>query len=369
MLTSTPQGVPVLEDRATVLRRFVLVIGLVLLVGVSMALLARSGSSDRLVGAGSTFAHPLIQRTAAVHQQRRADGGDWVPDSGSNIDYEPVGSMGGIQRLSDPEVDFAISDYALDPATARKNGYVQFPITLGGLASVYNLGHNAPRLDLRAQTLAGIYLGRITRWSDPEILQSNPGVTLPDLPILVIRRTDGSGSTLNLTNYLSAYSEAWRAVHGAEGFVRWPTNTGGVRGSSEMAEAVAQSTGAIGYLEAGQARRAGLAVANIENRAGRFVAPTDDAMHAASRLMPLLSATVSAAPEVSGDEYPLTTIAYAIMKRRNAASADNNRTLRFFSTLLEDRAVDAASLGYLPLPAAALTDVKALWAREFVPQT
>jgi phosphate transport system substrate-binding protein len=368
MLASSPDGVPVLENRNVTGRRFVMALGVVALCGLVLALVA-GGSSDRVVGAGSTFAYPLIQRASEAYQTALAGSEDWTPGS-SGVDYEPVGSLGGVLRLSDPEVDFAVSDYPLSPKTAEASGYVQFPIAVGSLTPIYNFGDaTAPALKLRAATLAEIYLGRVTNWSDPAIQESNPGVALPDLPIRVVYRAEGSGSTLNWTTYLSSASAAWRDAHGAETLIDWPTGEG-VRGSEEMAAAVSSTPGAIGYLETGQAQRAGLAMAEVENAQGRFVAATPDSIDAAARFIDWTAdararaGTAGAAAVTNPDAYPIVTAAYVIMKRGNSSAADNARTLRFIAFIFDQGAADVESLGFLPLPQDTIDTVKTIWARE-----
>lgn len=362
MLTSSPDGVPILEKRGVVVRRFVLALGLVAIAGLILVLLARAGASDRVVGAGSTFAYPLIQSASVAYQTARSGDGDWSPGS-AGVDYEPVGSLGGIMRLTDAEVDFAVSDYPLSQDAAARAGYVQFPVVVGSLVPVYNLGRaKAEPLKLRAATLGDIYLGKITNWSDPAIAKTNPGVALPDLKIQVMRRSDGSGSTLHWTTYLAWGNPDWRARLGAHTVIDWPVGRG-VRGSDEMAKAVQSTVGAIGYLEAGQAQRAGLAAAAVENPQNRFVNATPTTVGAAARGVDWSGAArtaVAAAP----DAYPIVTAAYVIMKRSNMTEADNARTLRFIGFILDQRAEDARSLGYLPLPPTTVESVKQVWARE-----
>lgn len=361
MLTSSPDGFPVLESKNLVLRRFVMALGLVAVVGTIFGLLSNSGASDRVIGAGSTFAYPLIQSASGAYQNAKADGSDWAPGS-AGIDYEPVGSLGGILRLNDPEVDFAISDYPLSAKAADEAGFVQFPIIVGSLVPVYNLPDVTSPLKLNASTLADIYLGRIANWSDPAIKALNPGSALPDLPIKVIQRADGSGSTLHFTTYLSRGSEGWKSAHGANTTIQWPTGTG-VRGSGGMTEAVKETQGAIGYLESGQAQRAGLAAASLENASGQFVASSPISIEAAARGIDWTAERAEAGP--TGDNaYPIVTAAYIIMKRGNRAAQDNARTLRFVQFIFDQRAADAKSLGYLPLPQSVVDTIKQVWSRE-----
>ena len=251
MLTTTPDGVPTLEPKHLVRRRFVMSLGFVAIVGSIFALVADRGSSDRIIGSGSTFAMPLIQRMAVVYQDAKSGDSDWVTGS-AGVDYEPVGSLSGIMRLKDPEVDFAIADYPLSAEAASELGVVQFPIVIGSISPVYNLPEQKEPLRFTAPLLAAVYGGKVAVWSDPAIAAVNPGRTLPDTRIVVVHRADGSGSTLNWTAYLSSGSEEWKAGFGSATTVRWPTGVD-VRGGDRMAETVKATPGAIGYLETGQA--------------------------------------------------------------------------------------------------------------------
>lgn len=370
MLTSSSDGIPVLEPKNLVRRRFVMTLGVAAVVGLITLLLVREGTSDRVLGGGSTVAQPLIQRAAVDFQNALSGDTDWVAGS-SGVEYEPVGSLGGIMRLQDPEVDFAIADYPLSPAALREMDAVQFPILIGSISVVYNAGEaSAPPLRFTRRTLSGIFSGRIAAWDDPAIAADNPGVTLPTGPITVVHRDDGSGSTLNWSTYL-ARDEEWKDRIGAGTTLNWPVGVG-IRGGGGMARAVAQRPGAIGYLETGQARRAGLATGLVENEAGAFVAADEENVIAAARGLDLAGGGMALedAPEASAADaypanaYPVVSASYVVMKRRNASAADNARTLRFLAFLLDQGAETARGLGYLPLAPADVAAVREVWARE-----
>ena len=187
---------------------------------------------------------------------------------GSGIQYEPVGSLGGVMRLADPEVDFAVTDYPLSAEALTRLGAVQFPIALGAVAVVHNLDLPAGEaLRLDAPTVARIYLGQITRWNDPAITALNPGIALPDLAINAVHRSDGSGSTYGFTGYLSAGSPEWAAGPGSGTEIKWPAGAGAER-TGGLIDAVRGTPGSIGYVEQGQAQRAGLRIAALGNSAG-----------------------------------------------------------------------------------------------------
>lgn len=359
MLTSSPDGVPVLEPKSLVRRRFVMTLGIVAVIGVIALLLAGQGSTDRLLGSGSTFAQPLIERAAVNFQDARAGDSDWVAGS-SGVEYEPVGSLGGITRLQDPEVDFAVADYPLSETALQQYKAVQFPIAIGSVSAVYTLKGTATKpLRLSAATLAGIFGGAITAWSDPRIAADNPGAALPGTPISVIYRQDGSGSTLNFSGYLARSDAAWKL--GSATTLRWPAGTG-VKGSNGMAQAVAAKDGAIGYLETGQARRAGLATAALQSPSGAFVEASEASVGAGARDLALTGGVPARASEAAG--YPIVTAVHVVMKRSNRSASDNERTLRFLAFLLDRGGAEARALGYMPLPPESIAEVRRIWSQE-----
>jgi phosphate transport system substrate-binding protein len=372
MLTTSSDGVPVLEPKNLVRRRFIMALGAAVIVGAIALLMAGPGASDRIVGSGSTFAQPLIERLSVDFQNARSGDQDWIAGS-TGIDYEPVGSLGGIMRLRDVEVDFAVADYPLSPEVLQRDQLVQFPIVIGGIAPIYRLrGVGEAPLQFSAATLVGIFSGKITTWSDPAIAGENPGVTLPSLPITVFHRSDGSGTTLNWSIYLANGSAEWQSSLGTGTTLKWPTGRG-VKGSSEMAAAVKAQDGSIGYLEAGQARRAGLQIGAVRNAAGQFVAPTSESIEAGAQAGGLMTGAAvakvgvesgPASDPAAAEAYPIVTASYAIVKRANRSESDLARTLRFLDFLLEQGADAARSLDYLPLPAGAVAEVKQLWRRE-----
>lgn len=365
MLTSSPDGVPVLEPKNLVRRRFVMTLGVVAIIGLIALLLAGQGTTDRILGSGSTFAQPLIQRAATGFQDARAGDGDWVGGS-TGVDYEPVGSLGGVMRLQDPEVDFAVADYPLSDAALQQFDAVQFPIAIGSISAVYNLGKSSTApLRLSPATLSGIFSGRIASWADPAIAADNPGVRLPATGITVVYRQDGSGTTLNWSNYLARTNADWRDRFGSATTLRWPTGIG-VKGSGGMAKTVAERDGAIGYLETGQAKRAGLATAALQSSAGQFVEASEANVTTGARELGLTGAapTPPSGKAATSIGYPVVTASYIIMKRRNRSPADNERTLRFLSFLLDKGSADARALGYLPLSQDSIAEVRRIWSHE-----
>jgi phosphate transport system substrate-binding protein len=342
-------------------------------IGVVALLLAGRGQQTEIQGAGSTLAQPLIERSvAAFRNAQSADnparpsqtGNDWVLN-GSGIEYEPVGSMAGLMRLSDPEIDFAVSDYPLSADGLKELEVAQFPIALGALAVVHSLdlpeGQNV-RLDVR--TLAAIYLGEIDRWDDPRIVALNPGVTLPEAAVSVVHRSDGSGSTRGFTGYLSAGSPQWSAGPGTGTEIEWPTGTGAER-TEGVIEQVRNTTGSIGYVEYGQAQRAGLDAVALANESGAYVRPSEDAVLAAASSHDwsgkdnYVTALSTAKDEAA---YPATVAIYVMVKRDPKFEQQTERTLGYLRFLLQDFGDGAKDLGYVPLPTPAAKAIEKYWA-------
>lgn len=378
MLSSPDDGVPVLRTRSARLRSIVMPLLVLSVVGVVALSMAGRGQQTQIIGAGSTLAQPLIERSAvAFRSAQTADdpsrpaqtGNDWVL-SGSGIEYEPVGSLGGVLRLSDPEVDFAVTDYPLSAASLTEFGAVQFPIALGAVTVVHTVDLPAGQdLRLDAATVARIYLGQVTRWDDPAITELNPGVGLPALDITVVHRSDGSGSTYGFTGYLSAGSDDWAAGPGSAPEISWPAGTGAER-SGGLIDAVRATPGSIGYVEQGQAERAGLRIAALGNGAGEFTLPSGPTMLAAvadhdwsGRDGYATALTIADDPRA----YPLTVAIQVAVERDPQFSQDTERTLRYLRFLMEEYDGAAEDLGYLPLPEPAARAVQAYWATTLTP--
>ncbi|MBK1837186.1 phosphate ABC transporter substrate-binding protein PstS [Azospirillum sp. YIM B02556] len=323
--------------------------------------------AEPIMGAGSTFAFPLLSQWAEHFRTAEADGDDFPsPDGG--LDYEPVGSLAGTMRVIAGAVDFAASDVPLDGGDLDRHRLMQFPVAMGGIAVVANLpaalpGSGGHSLRLSGAVLADIYLGTITSWSHPALKTLNPDLSLPDGPITVVHRSEGSGTTYNFAAYLARASTPWRKRVGVDTELRWPTGTG-VRGSQGIVEAVKATPGAIGYVEAGQAARAGLAMAEMANRAGRFVAPSHRTVETAATSADWSRSphfTLLLAEAADPDAYPVAATVFALMPRDRIDSGRGRRVLRFFDGALTLWQQDAADLGYVPLPAPLVALVRASW--------
>lgn len=369
MLGSPDDGVPVLRTPAARWRSIILPVVILLAVGIVALLLTGRGQQTEIQGAGSTLAQPLIERSATAFRDAQAaddperpgaTGNDWVLN-GNGIDYEPVGSMGGIQRLSDPEIDFAVSDYPLSADGLKQLAVAQFPIALGAIAVVHSVElPDGQDLRLDAGTLAAIYLGEITRWNDRKIAALNPGVTLPDSTVAVVHRSDGSGSTKGFTGYLSAGSPQWSSGPGTGTVVDWPTGTGAER-TGGMIEQVRDNAGSIGYVEFGQAQRAGLDVVALANESGNYVRPSADAILAAASSHDWSGRddyVASLGTSDAASAYPATVGIYVLVKRDPEFQQQTERTMGYLRFLLNDFGSGTEELGYVPMPDAAAVSIE-----------
>jgi phosphate transport system substrate-binding protein len=372
MLGAPDAGVPIVRSGAARWRRIIMPVLVLAVIGAIALLLAGRGQQTAIQGAGSTLAQPLIERSVIAFRNAQAaddpsrpeqTGSDWVLN-GSGIEYEPVGSLGGIMRLSDPEIAFAVSDYPLSADGLKELAVAQFPIALGAIAVAYNLElPQGDELRLDAQTLAAVYLGEITRWNDPKIAALNPGVRLPDTAVSVIHRSDGSGSTRGFTGFLSEGSPQWAAGPGTGTEIDWPTGTGAER-TEGVIEKVRATVGAIGYVEYGQAQRAGLAVAALANKSGAFIRPSADSI-AASAASHDWSGQDNYVRSLAaaGDKqaYAATVAIYVMVKRDPQFAQQTERTMSYLRFLLNDFGDGAKELGYVPLPPSATQSVEKYW--------
>ena len=326
-------------------------------------------------GAGSTFVYPVLSRWSIQYRDARASGGDYpVPNSGledppagSALEYEPVGSLAGILRAKDRSVDFGASEMPLQSTELAQFGLGQFPLVMGGVVVATNIeGIGAGELKLTGPLLADVFLGRITNWSDPAIKALNPSMKLPEARIAVLFRADGSGTTFNFTDYLSKVSPEWRRSIGSGLLVTWPTGQA-AKGNEGIAQAVKRTRNSIAYLEYSQARALGLADARVQNRAGAFVRPDSGSIQAAAtgadwRRTSDFYLLLTDPP--GENAYPIAATVFVLM-HKGASPARTRATLDFFRWSLADGARNATRLGYVPLPAPLVDEVRQYWAKTF----
>lgn len=321
-------------------------------------------TAEPITGAGSTFAAPVIGKWAKAYQDARTDGGEFTsPDW--TVDYEPVGSLAGIMRLDQPELDFAATDAPVTPDELARRGRKQFPIVMGGIAVVFNIqGIRPGELRLTGPLLADIYLGKIQNWSDPAIKAINPDARLPDARIEVVHRKDGSGTTFTLTQYLSAVSPEWKTKYGAEQLIAWPLGRS-AEGNQGVARMVSATQGAIGYVEYGQMLRAGLSYVLIQNRAGNFTKPDPASVQAAASNIDWSSTKdffVEMTNLPGAEAYPIAAATFVVMPVSGRSPSRYGRVHDLFRLAFDNGATDATALGYVPLPPALVQQVKQYWA-------
>ncbi len=317
-------------------------------------------------GAGSTLVYPMLLQWQHSLAPRDGDGKPQV-DTENGMDYEASGSAAGLARVNARAVEFGASDIALPPAELERLGLAQFPIVTGGIAIAASLrGVTSGALRLTGDALAKIYLGQITRWNDPALVALNPGLGLPANPIQLVRRADGSGTTHHFTAFLAGANADWRGRIGIHAQPGWPVAGIAARGNRGVAAAVRANEGSIGYIEVSEARRLNLAVALLQNAAGRFVAPEQVNLLAASasnRLDPAQHFFAEREAPTAEDAYPLIATVNVLVPRRPVSAARTRRALEFFRLALTEGRDDATRLGFVPLAPALVQQVTAYWPR------
>jgi phosphate transport system substrate-binding protein len=329
------------------------------LVIVAAALLAAGAAAQAadLTGAGATFPAPLYAKWAEAYRKA----------TGVGLNYQAIGSGGGVRQINARTVDFGASDKPLKPDALDKAGLVQFPTVIGGVVPVMNVPGLPPgRLKLSGRVLADIYLGAIKRWNDPRIAALNPGVKLPNLPVTVVHRSDGSGTSFIFTTFLAAKSPAWARRVGANDAVQWPTGLGG-KGNDGVAALVKQTPGAIGYVEYAYALQNRMTHAAMQNRAGAFVQPTEAAFAAAAARADWAHAPgyyLVLVDQPGPASWPIAGATFILMHRQQANAAKGREVLRFFDWAYASGDAQAAQLDYVPLPAAVKDRIRGAWASQ-----
>ena len=309
---------------------------------------AGSVGGASLSGAGSTFVYPAMTRWIADYGQK---------NPGVRINYQSIGSGGGIQQVKSKTVDFGASDAALtDEQLKSFPPVVQIPETAGPVCVTYNLPGAPANLQLSGPTLAGMFLGMIKMWNDPLIAAENPGVHLPSLPVVVAHRADGSGTTAIFTDYLSAVSPEWKTKVGAGKSVSWPVGLGG-KGSEGVTGQLRQSPGAVGYVELTYAEQNHLPEARIKNAAGAYVGPTVFATTAAIASFTKELArdprhSIVNPPAASKDAYPIAGLTFLILPKDGPDKTRRAALKKFVAYLVNEGQQTAAKLDYAPLPEA-----------------
>ena len=317
---------------------------------------ARSSGTD-LTGAGATFPYPLYSRWFA----------DYAKETGVKINYQSIGSGGGIRQLSEQTVDFGASDAPMSDAElgkAKGGPILHIPTVIGAVAVTYNLTGVQQPIRLTGAVLADVFAGRITKWNDARIAALNAGRTLPATNILVVHRSDGSGTTYVFSDYLSSVSARWKQAPGKGKELQWPVGLG-AKGNEGVAGQVKQTPGALGYVELAYATQNELPVAAIRNAAGQFVTPsiegaTAAAAGVAARLGANTDYRVSIVNAPGADAYPISSFTWLLVYRTQTDSVKGRKLAEFLRWALREGEAAAAALDYAPLPAAMVTRLDSL---------
>lgn len=308
-------------------------------------------TAREILGSGSTFCYPAMTKWVDNYEKQ----------NGSHIVYQPIGSAGEITEIRHAIVDFAVSEAPLDSAQLLRDGLAQFPLVMGAVVPVVNIeGIAAGQLRVTGSVLADIYLGKLTKWNDPAIAALNPGLKLPDQPILVVHRSDGSGTTFVWADYLSKVSDEWKVRVGENITLAWPTGFGG-KGNGGVAEKVARLRGSIGYVDFTYAKRGKLAYALVQNHAGNFIAPAITSFKAATDGVDWLKErdfNIMLTDPAGADAWPIMATSFALIRKYPEDPGRARDMLAFLRWVLESGQELASSQDYLPLPTALVHHVE-----------
>jgi len=309
-----------------------------------------------ITGAGATFPYPIYSKWADAYKN----------ESGTGLNYQPIGSGGGIKQIQSKTVTFGASDMPLKGEQLDKDGLVQFPTVMGGVEMAVNLEGISPgQLVLDGATIAKIYLGAIKRWDDVAIKKLNPNAELPSGPIVVVHRSDGSGTTFVFTDYLSKVDADFKAKIGSNTSVSWPVGIG-AKGSEGVANNVGQTKGAIGYVEHAYVKQNKLTHANMINQDGKTIASDLKTFQAAA-----VNANWSSAPgfgiiltnQPGPKSWPITSATFILMHKKPVDASASKEALKFFAWAYDKGGDMAASLDYVPMPKNVVEMIKKEWAQ------
>jgi len=315
---------------------------------------AGASQATNITGAGATFPYPVYAKWADAYKT----------ESGVKMNYQSIGSGGGIKQIKAKTVDFGATDAPMKPNDLSLNGMAQFPTVIGGVVPVVNLSGIAPgQLKLSGEVLADIYLGKITKWNDPRIVADNKGLNLPNKGIFTVHRADGSGTTFIFTTYLSQISQAWKSGVGTGKAVSWKGGMGG-KGNEGVASFVQRTKGSIGYVEYAYALQNKMSHVQLKNRDGQFVSPTEDSFKAAAAnahwqadqgFYEILT------NEPGKDSWPITGATFILVYKKAINAETAKAVLKFFDWAYSNGDKLAANLSYVPLPSNVKAMIRDSW--------
>ena len=322
-------------------------------IGAAAALLCGSiVSAQEITGAGASFPAPVYSKWAA----------DYNKATGVKVNYQSVGSGAGIKQIDSKTVDFGASDMPLTDEVLKSKGQIQFPTVIGGTVPVVNIKGIAPgQMKLDGQVLGDIFLGKITKWDDAAIKALNPGLALPDAAIAPVRRADGSGTTFNFTNYLSRVHPEWKAKVGEGTAVNWPVGAGG-KGNEGVAAFVNRLPNSIGYVEYSYVKQNKMTYAQMKNRDGVFVSPSEDSFKAAAAGADWNKSFYQLIVDQPGkNAWPISTATFILMHIKQDKPANATEAFKFFTWAYKSGDKIASDLDYVPMPDAVIGSIEKAW--------
>jgi len=321
---------------------------------VAGAIFAGNSQAADITGAGATFPYPIYAKWADAYKKA----------TGVGLNYQSIGSGGGIKQITAKTVDFGASDAPMKGEDLDKNGLVQFPAIMGGIVAVYNLkGIKSGEIKLTGALIAEIYLGKVKSWNDPAIAKLNPGVALPNQAISAVNRSDGSGTTFGFTNYLSKVSPEWKSTIGEGTAVKWPTGVGG-KGNEGVANYVGRIDGAIGYVEYAYAKQNKLSYAQMFNKDGQLVSPSEDSFKAAAagadwNSVPGMGVILTDQP--GKQSWPLTSASFILIHKVQEKPENAREVLKFFDWAFKNGDKMASDLDYVAMPDPVVKLIQSAW--------
>lgn len=331
--------------------------GLTLAMAAASLSIAAAAAVADISGAGATFPYPIYAKWADAYKKL----------TGVGLNYQSIGSGGGIKQIKAKTVTFGASDMPLKPDDLQAAGLLQFPMIIGGVVPVVNIkGIQGGQLHLDGATVASIYLGDITQWNDPQIKRLNPKLALPSTAIAPVYRSDGSGTNFLFSDYLSKSSPKFKSSIGANTSVQWPAGIG-AKGNEGVANMTTQTDGAIGYVEYAYAKQNKMAYTLLTNKAGATVAPSAESFQAAAANADWAHSDgyyLILTDQPGAKSWPITGASFILVYKQPGDAASVNEALKFFAWAYKDGASMAAELDYVPLPAPLIAQVKKTWTSE-----
>jgi len=325
-----------------------------LIAAAALLLAAPLVQAADITGAGATFPYPIYAKWADGYKKA----------TGNSMNYQSIGSGGGIKQITAKTVDFGASDMPMKAEDLQKNGLIQFPAIMGGVVPVYKLDGVKPgELKFTGKLLADIYLGKVTKWNDAAIAQLNPGAKLPDAGITVVHRSDGSGTTFLWTNYLSKVNPEFKSTVGEGTSVKWPAGVGG-KGNEGVASYVQKISGALGYVEYAYAKQNKLSHGQMQNQAGQYVQPDDATFKAAAagadwNSVPGMGVVLTNQP--GAQSWPVTGASFILMHAKQEKPESGREVLKFFDWSFRNGQKMADELDYVPMPEPVVKQIQAAW--------